>query len=496
VSAADQLEAVSRTDAGRAGALAQLLQQALDHHQHEGDGPCPVCGQADALSPGWRSRTEDATRQLEQDAAAARIAQDQARSAAAAVQQLVHPLPDLLAQDAADIGIDLAPVRMAWVTWAGLPVSDGQSDGLRALAEHLTAHRDELVRQVAAVAEAASRELAAREDRWTPIAAQVASWCREARPALAGQARLAEIKAAETWMKGAIDGIRSGRFTPLADRAKAMWSDLRQESNVDIGAIRLAGAANQRHVDIDVQVDGTPGSALGVMSQGEVNALALSVFLPRATMPESPFRFLVIDDPVQAMDPAKVDGLARVLERVARDRQVLVFSHDDRLPEALRRLDIPATLLEVTRQPGSHVAVALSTDPARRALEDAGAVCADTKLPTDIKARIVGGLCRIGLEAAFTEIARQKLLQSGRRHAEVDELLCDAHRLYDIAALALFADKSRAGDVLGRLKQLHWRHPETLKHLNKSAHAGSEGDVRALVSDTRRLVDDLRQAFA
>jgi len=82
-------------------------------------------------------------------------------------------------------------------------------------------------------------------------------------------------------------------------------------------------------------VDGAPGAALGVMSQGEVNALALSVFLPRATVSASPFRFLIIDDPVQAMDPAKVDGLARVLEDVSRTRQVLVFTHDDRLPEAI-----------------------------------------------------------------------------------------------------------------------------------------------------------------
>jgi hypothetical protein len=72
---------------------------------------------------------------------------------------------------------------------------------------------------------------------------------------------------------------------------------LRQESNVDLGAIRLAGSATQRRVELDVSVDDAPGSALGVMSQGEVNALALSVFLPRATLPASPFRFLVLDDP-------------------------------------------------------------------------------------------------------------------------------------------------------------------------------------------------------
>ena len=73
------------------------------------------------------------------------------------------------------------------------------------------------------------------------------------------------------------------------------------------------------------------------MSQGELHALALSLFLPRATSDDSPFRFVVIDDPVQAMDPARVDGLARVLAETARTHQVVVFSHDDRLPESLRR---------------------------------------------------------------------------------------------------------------------------------------------------------------
>jgi hypothetical protein len=34
------------------------------------------------------------------------------------------------------------------------------------------------------------------------------------------------------------------------------------------------------------------------------------------------------------MDPAKVDGLARVLDRIGQKRQVIVCTHDDRLPWA------------------------------------------------------------------------------------------------------------------------------------------------------------------
>src|SRR6202042_121261 len=90
------------------------------------------------------------------------------------------------------------------------------------------------------------------------------------------------------------------------------WTELRQDSNVSLGELRLLGASNQRRLSLDVKVDGEDGSALGVMSQGELNCLALSLFLPRASMPESPFRFVVIDDPVQAMDPAEVAGRGSV----------------------------------------------------------------------------------------------------------------------------------------------------------------------------------------
>ena len=182
----------------------------------------------------------------------------------------------------------------------------------------------------------AATEVARRDDRWAPVAAEVTSWCADAETALEGLAPVTAIKAAGKWLKAATDDIRNERLAPLAGQARAIWAMLRQESNVNLGAIRLAGSATHAHVELDVSVDGASSSALGVMSQGEVNALALSVFLPRATLPASPFRFLVIDDPVQAMDPAKVDGLARVLERTAADRQVIVFTHDNRLAQAIR----------------------------------------------------------------------------------------------------------------------------------------------------------------
>jgi rRNA-processing protein FCF1 len=56
------------------------------------------------------------------------------------------------------------------------------------------------------------------------------------------------------------------------------------------------------------------------------------------------------------------------------DRQVVVFTHDDRLPEAVRRLDIDATVIEVTRREGSLVDTRRSKDPVSRYLDDAFAL--------------------------------------------------------------------------------------------------------------------------
>ena len=129
---------------------------------------------------------------------------------------------------------------------------------------------------VTALTSAAKAELRAREDRWAPVAAEVAAWCRRYSAAEAAAQTVPTLQAAITWLKNATDDIRNARLAPLGDRAREIWAQLRQESNVDLGAIRLSGSGNRRQVDVNVTVDGSPGAELGVMSQSEVNALALT----------------------------------------------------------------------------------------------------------------------------------------------------------------------------------------------------------------------------
>jgi hypothetical protein len=271
-----------------------------------------------------------------------------------------------------------------------------------------------------------------------------------------------------------------------------VWEQLRQESNVQLGPVRLEGSSTKRRVALDVSVDGIDGAALAVMSQGELHALALALFLPRATVAESPFRFVVIDDPVQAMDPSKVEGLARVLADVSRRRQVVVFTHDDRLPEAVRRLDVPATIWEVSRRENSVIELKKNLDPVARYLDDARAIASTTELPDDLRSVLVPAYCRSAIEAACQTAVRARRLGRGDQHTNVELALGEARTTHQLMAMALFDDVDKGADVLPYLNKRvgHWA-GTVLQACKTGAHRPHAGDLHALITDSRRLADTI-----
>jgi energy-coupling factor transporter ATP-binding protein EcfA2 len=441
------VRASRETAAARSRDAAALLESALLFHAAHGDSDCPVCGKKGALDGAWSRRQAEAAARLRE---AAREADEVHRRADAARRQWegLFPLkPDSLTR-AAEVGLDMGPLVEALGAW----VKAGAMADLHELASHVESASGPMREALLGLRDAARAELGRKEDAWRPLAVEVAGFLGGARDAVRGASDLKRVKPAEAWLKKAAAGIRDDRFAPIAEKAAAIWEELRQQSHVELGRIQLTGEGTRRRVALDVTVDGVEGAALGVMSQGELHSLALSLFVPRATLPESPFRFIVVDDPVQSMDPARVDGLARVLESASADRQVLVFTHDDRLPEAVRRLDVAADVVEVTRREASVVELRRALDPVGRYLEDALAVAGAADLPSPAAARVVPGLCRLGLEAACMEVVRRRRLSRGEPHAAVERALGDGGDLVRLAALALFDDAARAGDVGSRLE--------------------------------------------
>lgn len=476
-----KLEEVAGTESERNLRLADLLQKALDV---QAGSECPVCSAA--LPPEWAEETRSQVSALRESAQAARAARDGLREAVGSARAILSAVPARLVESER-VALDPSRVLQAWTQWS----RGSQLEDPSALLEHLEASYLPLAESLEAFAESARIELRRREDAWRPLAQRLGAWLPQARQCDRERPNIAALKKAGQWLDEFEDQLRNERFAPVAEKAQSIWEMLRHQSNVSLDEIFLEGTRTRRRVVLSVTVDGVEGAALGVMSQGELTSLALSLFLPRATLPESPFRFVVIDDPVQSMDPAKVDGLARVLEGVARDRQVVVMTHDARLPEAVRRLGISATVLEVTRRGGSQVTVRPTSDPARRALQDAFALAMTENLQPQVAARVVPGFCRAALEAVLVDIVRRRRLTAGEPYAQVEALLEDTG-LTRLGSLALFDDDSRGGEVRPTLSQRFGaRASDTFKSLNRGAHGGYDGSVLQLVRDTEWLVREV-----
>lgn len=483
------VEADAHTAAG-AETTAALLRAALDHTAARPGSDCPVCGTAGVIDEDWRARTTKALANHEQATAELVRARAELTQVTARATSLVRPAPPAL-DEAASAGVDATDLLSAWQRWS-TPVTVPVE-----LADHLDSAYLDLAAALTGVQAQVTETRKARQESWTPLAKAAVEWCDKAREAAAAAEQLKWVRKAETWLKDGNSDLRNQRLRPIIDRIKQNWAQLRQASNVDLVDLRLAGTAKKAHVDFDLAVDGTDAGGLGVLSQGETNALALSVFLPRATLSASPFGFLVIDDPVQAMDPSKVDGLAQMLARAGETRQVVVFTHDERLPEAIRRLAIPAPVLRFSRRASSRVQVDVAKDPTEALLDDARQVVKGETVPPDVAANVVPGICRTAVETTLNEIARRRLLTSGTSHGEVEELIAGAKRLWERLSLAAKGEVVPDPAIQGWARsKLDRQSVDLLFALNRGAHPNDVPglSVPDLPADTRTLVRRITEA--
>ena len=472
------------SSAERAGKLVGLLRTAVELHEQHGDTDCPVCENDNGLSSERVMEMRDEIERLQGEARAVEQAQRILRDARDTARNMVVSVPGIPAETETVAQVDVAQYRDAWDVWADPPDAD------TALADHLESACLPLLEAAEAVRTQAS---AARERlrlRWRPAAVDLAEMLPVARESLRAERWLKPLVQAERWIKACANSIRDERFESVKAQVKGIWDTLAVGSNVDLRDVRLGA----KKVDMDVTVDGTDGSALGVMSQGELNCLALSLFIPRVGFDESPFGFAVLDDPVQAMDPVRVDGLAKVLHGLAETRQVVVFTHDNRLPETVRRLQMPATILSAARRPGSLVELRKTLSPVQVAVQDARAITLSIQLPEEVPRRVVPNLCRQAIEAACLESGRRRLLAAGLGFNECDQKWDDAARLLQRIAIALYGDADRAGDVYGTLRN-KFGHPavKTVRDCNQQTHSGAAptADLKDLINRAEHLAEKL-----
>ncbi|WP_410870406.1 AAA family ATPase [Nocardia sp. A7] len=494
----------------------ELLTRAREHVGVGGQCPCPVCGRGD-LDVEWLAAADTEISHRSAELAAFRAARTEfdtalmaaralptsvpievadaisARTAAYSTTGRANPYREHarpLAGSADSLSKQREIVGQLWSEWAALAAVDYDDQ----LPARLRTTHAALAAELGALQRDTRTELERLDAVWSPLVPRILAWLDPARAVADHASELRVVKKAADWLKAATATIRGERMRPLETTARWVWSTLRQQSNVELGAIRLQGSAGTaRRVLLDVTVDEVDGAALGVMSQGELHALGLSLFLPRATVAHSPFRFVMIDDPVQAMDPAKVDGLARVLAEVAASRQVVVFTHDERLAEAVRRMQLDATVLEVQRRERSIVEVRVTGDPVRRYLDDARSLLRTPQLPAAIADELVATCCRSAIEAAGLAKARQELLAAGLEHGEVERRVRNAHTTRAMITLAIMGVGARVDDLNKHLSAVGGRWlVGVLRDATAGAHVPIDRPMRELISDTERFITWLR----
>jgi len=485
VRAAEALEReVTAPSAQHAAEGLDLLTRAVGFFRaDEQERECPVC-QVGALDAMWLERAETRIREEQERLRDVTQAQSENRSAQSAARSLITgPVrPAALADSAAHAEWSwLASLREAVGAWQVDAVGHG-------LADHLDRELVGYRRAIDVAHEAASQERTRRLDAWAPVADAVRLWATAAEKVEQTEPQRTAVTQAFTWLDRHMKQIKDERLAPLSEEAGRIWGELRQESSVALGPITLEGQATSRKVNLSAHVDDEEATALAVMSQGELYALALALFLPRVARPESPFRFLVLDDPIQAMDPAKVAGFVNVLSGLAETYQVIVFSHDDRLPATLRRSGKPGRVVEVYRGQESSVQARLSATPAQRHLSDARALAMDESLPEETLRRALPMLLRSAVEAAARDRFFDTALRSGWSLASCEREWEADPRTSTRLRLGLGMDQAQFNAWLGQA----WRR-QALGVCTRAAHDGLSGDPQKAMDDVRHVVRELEQ---
>ncbi len=300
----------------------------------------------------------------------------------------------------------------------------------------------------------------------------------------------------------------------LSKLAMDLWKTIRPGSALRFDGIKLKvetlrddkPSVPTFRISLSFSIEGAQKMERGVLSQGQLHSLALSVFLPLMMQDESPFRFVVIDDPVQVMDEHAVNGLAEALESVSDDLQVIVFTHDQRLPQAAAQLEIDHTLINVTRSEQSIVECETVSDPVSQRIDDARSE-ANRHAREDemvlVHRQDVANQCRKAIEAALIRSIRRQLIQTGKlSRREVEEELDrilerPATSTRRLLALAIWGidGGGRIGEIASYVtNNKNWGRDvhRTLSRVNDLYHARTATEAHEAYSgDLHHLIDDV-----
>lgn len=460
---------------------------------------CPVCQTTGA---GWVAAAARRTDELGMLVSASEAARREAGEALARLRNAVPPAPAREPDHGLDGWVDF------WTQWSGAQAAarrlsvDHSSDedvlDLTTRVKVLHGLREDIVRRLDVDDRLAAQQRA--EERL-----RVESWLvtvEKHRQALAEHAAADDLN---RWVSAQIKGTRDTLFQPIAGAATRLWQRLNPDGDLAVGDFRIEGGARYRaKIRAGVWAGKVPveKDEFGVLSTGQRNALTLAMFLPRATSPGSPFRFLLLDDPVQAFDGARVRLLARELAELAGQFQVIVLTHDERLWIEARAIAPYARRIHLERvaEPSLVVEAKEATSTGRLMLSELAATLAAHGRGVPLQDAAVTALtlacCRQALDA---EVTVQVLALGSRAGRGIEELRKDlADNSTTRARLDLL---DRCLKDAGAQPVDRAAHAGTVDALNQGSHGQAPPVATAAMrlhwhSETTQLVERVLEASA
>ena len=278
------------------------------------------------------------------------------------------------------------------------------------------------------------------------------------------------------YLRMLVEAVYDLRLEQFSQQVAKIWSTIRPNSSIKFDRLLLhhdyENRGRELRVSINLATDDADGIERGILSQGEMSTLALSIFLPTMMRPESPFGFAVIDDPTQGMDDNAIRGFAKVLRTAAKELQVIVATHDGRVLDALRSLDIKHTQINVRRSGQSDVECEVVRDEVLQALEDARLEAEESEGEDETaRWRNVGFFCRLAIERACIRAVERRMRRQGREQSEIDDRLRRA--VYSqrtttrkLMSLAIWETTTKSKDLADHL----WDKPKWGPHIEQAVY--------------------------
>jgi energy-coupling factor transporter ATP-binding protein EcfA2 len=303
-------------------------------------------------------------------------------------------------------------------------------------------------------------------------------------------ARSSATEVALERLGAAFDEIHRARREVVADRTAEPLRDLLGDAGVE--GLRLDVSASDRQglneaTDLRLSLHGAE-TAPGSLSAGQYNALVLALLL--SSTGRGPLRFLVLDDPVHAMDDFRTNRFAELIaSRVATGQQIVLLTHDQQLVDVLRHHVDNLNVVKLSRDEHGNIVQLQATHPWQPLLDDAKKILSSNRnarggisvLSEDTTAVLVLSFCRQAIDAVLREFVVD-VAPSGPRSSAPLEALDRAFTTRNALTAAQQAvDRDHpAHAVIG--------HVLADRAFLNDLNAGSHGDPAATITTPAHLI--------